>query len=85
MDEIWPIVLYITVNRWYADGTFFSITGLDHCAQIYIISIKNEHENYKKTTSPVAFVLLPKRIQKIYEEMFKNLQAIAELEIKPSS
>ena len=65
-------------RKWYADGTFFPITGLDQCAQIYIISIKNKHANYKKTTSPVAFVLLEKRTQKIYKEMFKNLQTITE-------
>ena len=75
----------INGRKWYADGTFFPITGLDHCAQIYIISIKNDHGNYKKTTAPVAFILLPKRTKKIYEEMFKNLQTIAEIEIKPQS
>ena len=39
----------INGRKWYADGTFFPITGLDHCAQIYIISIKNEHENCRQT------------------------------------
>ena len=35
------------------------------------------HGNYKKTTAPVAFILLPKRTKKIYEEMFKVARRVA--------
>ena len=58
MTEQTELKKSINGRKWYADGTFCPITRLDHCTQIYIISIKSEHENYKKTTSPVAFVLL---------------------------
>ena len=28
-------------QKWFADGTFFPITGLDDCCQVHIISKKN--------------------------------------------
>ena len=34
-------------------------------------------------TTPVAFVLMPKRTKRMYEDMFQNLQKIAEQEIIP--
>ena len=73
----------INNKKWYADGTFYPITGLDECTQIYIISTKRELENNKKITTPVAFVLMPKRTKRMYEDMFQNLQKIAEQEIIP--
>ena len=54
--------------------TFFPITGLDDSTKVYIISKKKEIENNKKITTPVAFVLMPKRTKRMYEDIFQNLQ-----------
>ena len=61
------------------------MTGLDDCKQIYIISKKKEIKNNVKITTPVAFVLMSKRTNIMYGDMFQNLQKNAELKTKPSA
>ena len=49
-------------QKWYADGTFI----LERISS----QKKKEIENNKKITTPVAFVLMPKRNKRMYEGMF---------------
>ena len=71
-------------EKWYADGTFFSVSGLDHFAQLYIISNKVTWNENSVTVVPKIFALLQNNAHKTYEKLLNNIESIAGTRISPS-
>ena len=71
-------------QKWYADGTFFSVTGLDHFAQLYIISNKVTLKENFVAVIPKTFALLKNKAHATYEQLFNNMETIAGQRISPS-